>query len=152
MIITGKIVDEIEIKAAGDVFHELFGTRPHEISTMAPDKIHGCDLHEGDWGKVGTIICWDYTHDGKKKVAKEVIEELDEENKTVKFRVFEGDLMEHFKTLSLQIHVKTHGINNLVTWTIEYEKLNKDVPDPISLMEFCIHVSKDIESHHHDKK
>ncbi|KAK4479720.1 hypothetical protein RD792_015252 [Penstemon davidsonii] len=148
MGLTGKLVSKIDIKSDGDVFHEIFRERPHHISDMSPSKIQNVDLHHGDWGKVGSIICWNYTHDGKEKVAKEIIEAIDEENKLVKFKVIEGDLMELYKSFTLVVHVDTNGDDNIVTWTLEYEKIREDVPDPHSLMEFCLHVTKDIENHH----
>jgi hypothetical protein len=86
--------------------------------------------------------------DGKERVAKEIVEAIDEANKLVKFKVIEGDLMELYKTFYLTVHVETKGENNLVTWTLEYEKLKESVPDPHTLMEFCRHVTKDIETHH----
>ncbi|CAI9096012.1 OLC1v1032072C1 [Oldenlandia corymbosa var. corymbosa] len=143
-----KMVSSIEIKSDGDVFHEIFRDRPHHISNMSPTYIQGVDLHDGDWGKVGSIIFWNYTHDGKEKVAKEIIEAIDEAKKSVRFRVIEGDLMELYKSFVLTVHVDTVGENNLVTWTLEYEKQNESVPDPESLMEFCLQVTKDIETHH----
>ncbi|XP_019167611.1 PREDICTED: kirola-like [Ipomoea nil] len=146
--LSGKLVSKIEIKSDGDVFHELFRYRPHNISTMSSDKIHGCELHEGEWGTVGSVICWTFTHDGKKKIAKEIIEAIDEEHKTVKFKVIGGELTEHYKSLSLNVHVDTRGINNLVTWTIEFEKLNESIPEPHTLMQFVLDVTKDIETHH----
>ncbi|XP_042034486.1 kirola-like [Salvia splendens] len=145
---SGKLVDKINIKSDGDVFHELFREKPHQISGICPDKIQTCDLHEGEWGKVGSIIVWNYFHDGKERVAKEIIEAIDEANKSVTFKVIEGDLMEHYKEIKLTVHVDTKGEDNLVTWTIEYEKVKDDVADPHTLMEFCLHVTKDIETHH----
>ncbi|KAK2977748.1 hypothetical protein RJ640_022611 [Escallonia rubra] len=86
--------------------------------------------------------------DGKAKVAKEVIDKVDEKNKTVIFRVIEGDLLELYKSFVLTLHVDTKGANNLVTWTFEYEKRSEDVEDPNSLMDFVVNLSKDIETHH----
>ncbi|MFZ8461110.1 hypothetical protein ACO1MG_13980 [Staphylococcus aureus] len=31
---------------------------------------------------------------------------------------------------------------------MEYEKLNENVEDPHTLMELCLHITKDIETHH----
>ncbi|KAL2235106.1 UNVERIFIED_CONTAM: Kirola, partial [Sesamum indicum] len=148
MGLSGKLVSQIDIKCDGDVFHEIFRERPHHISGMTPHNIQNCDLHEGQWGTVGSVIYWNYTHDGKEKVAKEIIEAIDEEKKSVTFKVIEGDLMELYKTFKLTVHVDTNGDDNLVTWTLEYEKLSEDVPDPHTLMEFCLNVTKDIEKHH----
>ncbi|KAK2977747.1 hypothetical protein RJ640_022610 [Escallonia rubra] len=85
---------------------------------------------------------------GKAKVAKEVIDGVDEKNKTVIFRVIEGDLLELYKSFVATLHVDTTGQNNLVTWTFEYEKRSEDVEDPNTLMDFVIKLTKDIETHH----
>ncbi|THG18976.1 hypothetical protein TEA_005119 [Camellia sinensis var. sinensis] len=234
MGLTGKLVRQVEIKSDGDVFHELFRDKPHHISTMSPGNIHGVDLHEGDWGHVGSVISWNYTHgdrghvgtviswnyneknefiyepafcvlldhdlvnlmvysssllynlilrapstahkqiaeqpsspssqqqqyspytnenrtsgiDRKKKVAKEVVEAIDEENKSATFKVIDGDLTELYKAFKGTVHVDAKGENNLVTWTFEYEKKSENVEDPNTLMDFLINVTKDIETHH----
>ncbi|CAL5338925.1 unnamed protein product [Camellia sinensis] len=148
MGLTGKLVRQVEIMSDGDVFHELFRDKPHHISTMSAGNIHGVDLHEGDWGHVGSVISWNYTHDGKKKVGKEVVEAIDEENKSVTFKVIEGDLTELYKAFKVTVHVDTKGENNLVTWTFEYEKKSENVEDPNTWMDLIINVTKDIETHH----
>ncbi|KAF7849991.1 hypothetical protein BT93_L0061 [Corymbia citriodora subsp. variegata] len=79
MTVHEKIEVDLEIKAPADKFHNVYSCRPHHISTMSPDMVQSVDLHEGDWGKAGSIICWSFTHDGKTKVAKEVIEAIDDE-------------------------------------------------------------------------
>ncbi|XAR72229.1 hypothetical protein NMG60_11018799 [Bertholletia excelsa] len=142
------MVRQVEIKSDGDVFHQIWRHRPHHISNMSPGNVQSCDLHEGEWGTVGSVIYWNYTHDGKKKVAKEIIEAIDEENKSVTFKVIEGDLMELYKTIIFTVHVDTKGEKNLVTWTVEYEKLNEGVEDPTTLLDCVVTVTKDIEAHH----
>ncbi|XP_024990994.1 kirola-like [Cynara cardunculus var. scolymus] len=146
--LNGTLVKQVTIKSDGDVFHEIFRQRPHHISEMSPDHIKCVDLHEGEWGVVGSVIVWDFFHDGKAKVAKEVIEAIDEEKKLVCFKVIGGDILEAYKTFLITVHVETTGEENVVTWTFHYEKLNDKVEDPDSLMDFCLRVTKDIENHH----
>ncbi|KAI8023885.1 hypothetical protein LOK49_LG03G00964 [Camellia lanceoleosa] len=154
MGLTGKLVRQVEINSDGDVFHKLFRDKPHHISTMSPGdwghvgSVISWNYTHGDWGHVGSVISWNYTHDGKKKVTKEVIEAIDEENKSVTFKVIEGDLTELYRTFKFTVHVDTKGENNLVTWTFEYEKKSEDVEDPNTLMDFTINVTKDIATHH----
>ena len=62
MGLTGNLVGQTEIKSDGDVFHELVRDKPHQISAIAPTHIQGCDLHEGEFGKVGSVIFWNYFH------------------------------------------------------------------------------------------
>ncbi|XP_076941302.1 kirola-like [Bidens hawaiensis] len=148
MPLSGTLVKQTTIKSDGDVFHEIFRHRPHHISEMSPNNIKGVNLHEGEWGTVGSVIVWDFFHDGKSKVCKEVIEAIDEEKKSVCFKVIGGDILEAYKTFLITVHVDTHGEENVVTWTFHYEKVNENIDDPDSLMEFCLNVTKDIETHH----
>lgn len=60
--LTGKLVSKTKIVSAGDVFHELWASTPHHVPNISPEKVQGCDLHEGDFGKAGSIICWRYVH------------------------------------------------------------------------------------------
>nr|XP_027119999.1 kirola-like [Coffea arabica] len=131
MSLAGKLVNQIEIKSDGDVFHEIFRYRPHDISTMSPSNVQGCDLHG----------------DGKEKVAKVVIEAIDEAKKSITFKMIEGDLMEFYKTFIATVHVEALGQSCLVAWTIEYEKRSENVPDPNTLMELALNITKDIETH-----
>ncbi|KAL7090833.1 hypothetical protein ACP275_12G066800 [Erythranthe tilingii] len=120
---------------------------------MSPDVVQNVDLHHDEWGTVGSVIFWNYTHEGKEKVAKQIIEGIDEEKKSVTFNVIEGDLMEFYKTFKAIVHVDTIGEDNLVTWTFEYEKVSEDVTEQHTLiqhtlMDLCVKMTKDIESHH----
>ena len=86
--------------------------------------------------------------DGKKNAAKEIVEAIDEENKMVKFKVIEGDFLKSYKSIAFTVHIDTKGANDQVNWTIEYEKLNPNIPEPYTEMEFLRQLTKDIEAHH----
>ena len=58
----GKLETDVEIKASPKKFHDMFKHKPHHINKASSDKIHGCELHEGEWGTVGSIIYWNYFH------------------------------------------------------------------------------------------
>lgn len=60
--LVGKLETDVEIKASAGKFHHMFAGRPHHVSKASPGKIKACDLHEGDWGKVGSIVYWNYVH------------------------------------------------------------------------------------------
>ncbi|KAK3004196.1 hypothetical protein RJ639_018602 [Escallonia herrerae] len=107
---------------------------------ISPDKIQGCDLHEGEWGTVGSVIFWNYVH------AKTTLNSIC--SYTISTVVIEGDLLELYKSFVATLHVDTKGENNLVTWTFEYEKRSEDVEDPNTLMDFIVNLTKDIETHH----
>ncbi|KAI6668164.1 hypothetical protein NL676_028576 [Syzygium grande] len=70
---------------------------------MSTDKIQGVDLHNGDWGKAGSVICWSYTHDGETKVAKEVMEATDAREELDDIQSDQGDLMKLYKNFVLVV-------------------------------------------------
>ncbi|KAG7970151.1 hypothetical protein I3843_07G067900 [Carya illinoinensis] len=107
----------------------------------------GCALHEGDWGTEGSVICWDYVHDGKAKVVKEIVEAIDEQNHSVTFKVVAGDLMEEYKSFKAVLQATPKSEGSVVHWTLEYEKLSADVPEPNTSLQFVLDLSKDIGSH-----
>ncbi|KMT06303.1 hypothetical protein BVRB_7g162260 [Beta vulgaris subsp. vulgaris] len=146
-----KLEGEIEIRVAGgDAFHELFQDRPHHICNIHPEFVHGCDLHDGAFGTAGSKICWNYTLDGKRQSAKQILELIDEENKIIKFKMLEGDLMEDYNTFVLTYHVIPEGKEiSLVKWIFEYEKKHPGVPEPSSLMDALLGLAKEIDDHHH---
>ncbi|KAJ4840587.1 hypothetical protein Tsubulata_021422, partial [Turnera subulata] len=150
MSLKGTMEGEVEIKTDATIFHDVFSCRPHHISGMSPSKIQGVDLHEGDWGTEGTIICWSYVHDGESKIAKERIEAIDDVNLFTKYRVIDGDILKHFKDFIITVKAtpKPNGEGTLVHWHFEYEKLHEGISDPHSLLEFVIHLSKEIDDHH----
>ncbi|XP_010498818.1 PREDICTED: MLP-like protein 28 [Camelina sativa] len=71
----GELEIDIEIKSTAEQFHHMFVKRPHHVP-KATGFIGGVELHEGEWDKVGSIVSWNYIHDGVPKV-KDRIEALD---------------------------------------------------------------------------
>ncbi|KAG8382751.1 hypothetical protein BUALT_Bualt05G0109900 [Buddleja alternifolia] len=148
MGLKGKLTVEKEIKCHGDVFPDLFRHNPHHLANIIPNHIQSCDLLEGEFGDLGSVSLWKYTDEGKEKYIKTVIEAIDEEKKLVKFKAAEGDVLQIYKEYTTTIHVDINGDDHLVTWTIAYEKLREDSPDPISLLNLAINMTKEIEAHH----
>ncbi|XP_010471089.1 PREDICTED: MLP-like protein 28 [Camelina sativa] len=147
--LVGTLETEVEIKASAGQFHHMFAGRPHHVSKASPGNIQGCDLHEGDWGKVGSIVYWNYVHDGEAKVAKERIEAVEPEKNLITLRVIEGDLMKEYKSflLTIQVTPKQGGPGSIVHWHLEFEKISEEVAHPETLLQFCVEVSKEIEEH-----
>ncbi|XP_019160365.1 PREDICTED: kirola-like [Ipomoea nil] len=148
MGLKGKVLVQVEISFHGDIYHQLFSERPHHIPSMCKGIIGV----EGQWGTVGSIIHWKFSHDGKSKTAEEVIEAIDEKEKLVKFKVIGGEILEDYKSFIIICQVHTNDDNHLVTWTIEYEKLKEEIPEPFSYLEFLLDITKDMEDHHANLK
>lgn len=92
-----------------------------------------------------TIYIYIYFAEGKARIAKEIIEHVDEENNSITFKVIEGDLTEHYKDFKLTIQCIPKGKGSVVHWILEYEKLHDKIPDSHTLLQFCVEVSKDID-------
>ncbi|XP_034707129.1 MLP-like protein 28 [Vitis riparia] len=147
MGLVGKLEAEILILAPADKFHEVWGGRPHHMSSVSPGKVQKVDLHEGDWGNVGSVIEWSYVIDGKNHVAKEIVEAIDNENKAVTFKVIEGDLLKEYKSFKAIVQTISKGETTWVRWTFEYEKLNKEISAPVKLLGFVIHMNEELDDH-----
>ncbi|PIM97781.1 hypothetical protein CDL12_29745 [Handroanthus impetiginosus] len=126
-----KLVAQVAFKAGGDVFHHLLANKPQHLAKATPGFIQGCDLHQGNFGTNGSVVQWKYTLDGKEQTAKMAIQDIDK----------------LYKNLLVTIHVETKDGVDFVTWTIEYELINPDNPHPLSLLNFYIDFTKQIETH-----
>ncbi|CAI9091553.1 OLC1v1026613C1 [Oldenlandia corymbosa var. corymbosa] len=143
------MTSSIEINLDGDVLHEIFRDRPHNLATICPSFVEGFELHDGEWGKAGTVFFFKFNHDGQKLTAKEVVEAIDDAKKSMTTRVIEGDILALYKTFVISYEVDQVGENkHLVTWTFQYEKVNESIPEPDSLMDFCLNATKEIEAYH----
>ncbi|KAK1437675.1 hypothetical protein QVD17_03471 [Tagetes erecta] len=146
--LSGKRVAQIEIKPKGDVFHNLWKANPHHIPSLSPNLVQNCQTHSGQTGTVGSVLRWNYVLDGKDCVAHTQIVDIDKANQLTTFKVVEGDFLKQYKNFFIYLHVDTKGRNHVVTWTVEYEKLSPNVPDPDTFMEFYKKLTKDIEANH----
>ncbi|CAN7127616.1 unnamed protein product, partial [Brassica rapa subsp. narinosa] len=124
----GELEVEVEIKAPAAEFYHMYAGRPHHpASACVQGHSRQCDLHDGEWGKVGNFYGkWFVLGvDGKAKVAKERIEVVEPEKKLIKFKVLEGGLMEEFKSflITIQVTPKQGGNGSIVKWHFEYKNL-----------------------------
>ncbi|KAK1416056.1 hypothetical protein QVD17_31844 [Tagetes erecta] len=148
MPLNGTLAKQVNIKLPANVLFDVYRYRLHHISQMSPDNVTSVDLLNGEWGTVGSVIVWNIIHDGKLIKAKEVIESIDEKNKTACFKLIGGDIMEAYKKFLLTIRVETQEEESVMTWTFDYEKVTENIEDPHNLMELCLKCSKDIETYH----
>ncbi|KAK4423443.1 MLP-like protein 28 [Sesamum alatum] len=101
------------------------------------------------WGTAGSVISWNFTKDGEKKVVKEMIEAVDDEKRSMTFKVIEGDLLLAYNIFKLSFKVDSKpGGDNVVTWTIEFEKKNESVPEPSTFLDFCCSATKEVDRHY----
>ncbi|OIT34154.1 PREDICTED: kirola-like [Nicotiana attenuata] len=145
MGLKGKLIVSTEVKCGGHLFHDLYQTSCHHISNISPDKIHHFCIHEGESLKAGSIIGWKFNHDGKVRVTKQLIEAIDDEKKSITWKVLEGDTLELYNSFTITASFE----NDWATWTFVYEKKIEDTPEPLNLLGFMLDVTKDLEAHLH---
>ncbi|KAL1218297.1 MLP-like protein 31 [Cardamine amara subsp. amara] len=145
--LVGELEVDVEIKASAKKFHQLLTERPQDIAKATPDNIQGCGLREGEFGKVGSVILWNYAIDGQPKVAKERIEGVDLEKNLFAVRVIEGDIMKEFKSffVTIQTTQKQRGPGSVVKCHFKYERTNEKVDHPEKLLAVFVKVFKDMD-------
>ncbi|CAF2063930.1 unnamed protein product [Brassica oleracea] len=144
--LVGIIETTVEIKSSPEKLHDMFVGKKDHIPSASPSFVHGCELHEGEMGQVGSVVTWNYFHG---KVMKERIESIDPENNSVTYRVLEGDVMNEYKSfvITLQVTPKEGEPGSVVHWHFEYEKINEEVAHPETLLQFAVEVSKELDAH-----
>ncbi|KAL2929159.1 MLP-like protein 43 [Bienertia sinuspersici] len=155
MSLKRKLEGEIEIReGASDAFHDIYKSKPHHISNASPHILQSCELHRGEFGTPGAILTWNYTlGDGKARVCKTEIEKVDGENRLMRQKLIEGDLMDDYKSLVFICHVVPKDKEtSIVKWILEYEKVHAGAPEPSALMDCLLALAKDIDDHHHGIK
>ncbi|XP_023526174.1 MLP-like protein 43 [Cucurbita pepo subsp. pepo] len=142
-----KVETDVEIRASSLKCKEIIHERPHHISDVSTDIIHGINLHEGEWGKVDSILYWKYLHEGKACVSKRVIEAVDEENNSLTWKEIEGDLSKHYKNFRIKVQCIPKDKGSVIHITLEYEKLHEQIPDSHTFLQLCVDTAKDIDAH-----
>ncbi|KAD1579685.1 hypothetical protein R6Q59_006665 [Mikania micrantha] len=146
MVVAGKMMMYVPINASGAVLHDIVTNRPNDIASMLPDKVHSCELVEGQWGQVGSVICWNFTYDGKREVIKQQIEEVNMENHKIVFNVLEARLVDNiYKSFKIIFHVEPKSDGKLAAVTFEFEKVNPRMPYPTAFMDYLCDVFKSVD-------
>jgi hypothetical protein len=88
------------------------------------------------------------TSDGKVHTCLETIEEVDDQNKKIIYKLFgTDDIDTHYKQFKLILEVVDKGSHGSVNWTIEFEKVNEDVDPPNGWMDYLSKSTRDIDGH-----
>ncbi|XVE85426.1 hypothetical protein DITRI_Ditri17bG0090200 [Diplodiscus trichospermus] len=103
---------------------------PGEFRTLEVKFTHG------DWDSLGAARLWTYKAGGNTEIVKETLEHVDDEDRTVVFRLLEGEITNSYKSWSSILNVTPMGEGSLAKWTVEYEKQNENIPDPLKYGDF----------------
>nr|GEW41996.1 kirola-like [Tanacetum cinerariifolium] len=138
----------VEIDSSGDVLYDIVRYRPNDLATILPDKVQGCYLLDGQWGAVGSIICWNFTYDGKSEVIKQEIEEVNDSNHKIVFNVLEAKLVEGiYKSFKIIFYTEPDDNGKLAAVTFEFEKENSKMPYPTDFMDYLCDIFRGVDKY-----
>ncbi|KAK8464342.1 hypothetical protein PHAVU_011G182500 [Phaseolus vulgaris] len=148
MTLSGKISTEIGVHATAAKWFNLLATKLHHLQNIS-DRIHGTKLHHGqDWHHSESIKHWTYTIDGKVTTCQESIESVDEANKTIIYKLFDGDIDHQYKLFKLVFQaIDNNNGAAIIKWTVEYERLAEEVDPPYGYIEYLHKCTADIDAH-----
>ncbi|KAJ4849872.1 hypothetical protein Tsubulata_045307 [Turnera subulata] len=128
----------LELDCPPGKFVKAWKSEAHQIPKHTPNHIHSVELHEGDWehDQGPSIKLWEYSIGGRRETYKERVE-VDEANNIVKLTGLEGDPLKIYKVLNPTYNLEPKGEGrSLATLTLEYEKVNENVPNPDIYIDF----------------
>ncbi|KAI3963018.1 hypothetical protein MKW98_028958 [Papaver atlanticum] len=121
----------------------MFTRDAPQLSKYLPEVIQSVEvIGEGEI-RLGTGFVWKciIPECGSAIVTKHKITAVDNKNRSITYTVFEGDVMNDFTSFNVNLDITPKfGANDgtsLVKWSIEYEKANEDVADPVGILKGC---------------
>ncbi|XP_058766986.1 MLP-like protein 43 [Vicia villosa] len=147
MVLSGRLSTEVGIKTPADKFFKLYASELHELQNHC-ERIHHAKLHEGEeWHDTDTVKHWTYVIDGEVHTCHETIEEVDEQIKKITWKLFGGNIDNHYKIFKLILEVSDKADGTaVVKWTVEYEKISEDINPPNGWMDFLFKNTRDVDA------
>ncbi|CAA7059383.1 unnamed protein product [Microthlaspi erraticum] len=139
---------DVEVKSPADKLY-MFARRSQHVS-KATRYIQGCDLLEGEWDQVGSIVFWKLVFDGEARVSKDRIEKLDSEKNMIQWRVLEGPLKKEYKSFlkTMTVSPKQEGYGSVVKWNFKYERVDHEkVANLERQLQFFVEMTKEVDQY-----
>ncbi|KAK8508322.1 hypothetical protein V6N13_055770 [Hibiscus sabdariffa] len=119
----------VEAKSSADKFFDAYKTKTHLMPKMSNQLIPDVKLLQG-----------------KSVTMKEMIEKIDDTNRTIVYKVLGGDCMEFYNSWNSIINVTQMGDGCLVKRTMEFEKKNDEAPDLVMYDDFFTTLIKNVDA------
>ncbi|KAI3973754.1 hypothetical protein MKX01_031174 [Papaver californicum] len=145
--LVGKLTAESHVKCNADDFYRIF--KQHvDVPKAIPHIYRYVKVLEGDGTTSNCIKEWGYHCEGKELVVKERTTYTDE-TRTICHSVVEGDLAKDYKKFFaiLMVKPKPNGRGSIVSWIVDYEKINRDSPAPIPYLALFNRVTEGLDSY-----
>ncbi|MCL7051939.1 hypothetical protein MKW94_029964 [Papaver nudicaule] len=145
--LVGKLVTESEVNCNADKYYEMF-KHHEEVPDAIPHIYTAVKVIEGHGITSGCVKQWDYIHEGKNLHVHEKTT-YNDETRTIHHSAIGGDVLKDYKKFdaTLVVNPKANGKGSIVSWTIDYVKLNEDTPVPISYLAFFQQNIEDLNTH-----
>ncbi len=144
----GKLDVEVEMKSAAGNFWDAIIDSANLFPKASPQVYKNIEVLEGDGKSVGSVRL---VHFGEGspvvRSAKEKIEAVDTEKKTLVYSVIDGDVLKYYKTFKAHTEVAPKGDGSLVKWLCEFEKASDEIPDPHTIKENAVKFFNELDAY-----
>ncbi|KAI3882512.1 hypothetical protein MKW92_033509 [Papaver armeniacum] len=145
-----KLGFETEVKCSADKYFGMYSHNVTQLPRFVPNIFKSVEVIEGDATRVGSIRLWKYVMEGKEMAAKDRLTAFDKEKKSITYEMLEGEIMNYYKALSAKLDVIPKqcaaGNGSLVKWSLEFEKVNDDIPNPTACIDLLRCITKELSS------
>ncbi|KAI3994648.1 hypothetical protein MKX01_027538 [Papaver californicum] len=131
-----------EVKCCPDKLYCMLTSDAPQLPKYVPKLVESVEVTGEDEICLGTGFLWQFVPAGGSALMfKEKITAIDNKNRSITYTVLEGDVMKDFHSFNFNLDVtpksgSTDG-TYLVKWSVEYEKANEDVADPVAILKSC---------------
>ncbi|KAJ0965423.1 hypothetical protein J5N97_026561 [Dioscorea zingiberensis] len=140
-------VDEM-VKSSADKFWGAIKESTELFPKIFPEQYKSVEIVEGDGQSVGSVRLIKF-NEGMPivKFSKEKIEVKDEAKKLVTYSVLEGDILSFYKTFRATLQVVPKEDGSLVKWSVEYDKVSEEVPEPDLIKDTAFKTFRDLDQY-----
>ncbi|KAI3847511.1 hypothetical protein MKW92_001453 [Papaver armeniacum] len=140
-ILAGKLTTESHVDCDAYWFYKVY--KEHvDVPKAIPHIFRYVKVVDGDGTTSGCVKEWGY-HCVKESTT------YNDEARTICHSVIEGDLMNVYKRFNgtLMVKVRPIGYGSIVSWTVDYELINKDSPVPFQYVTLFSRVIEGLDSY-----
>ncbi|KAI3833115.1 hypothetical protein MKX03_021393 [Papaver bracteatum] len=144
--LVGKLITESEVNCNADKYYQIF--KHHEdLPSAIPHMFTSAKAVEGHGTTSGCVKEWGYILEGKPLTVREKTTYTDE-TRTITHIGIEGGMMNDYKKFeaTLVVKPKANGHGSIVSWILDYEKINEDSPVPFDYLAFFQQTIEDLNS------
>ncbi|KAH7533828.1 MLP-like protein 34 [Ziziphus jujuba] len=143
-----KVEAQVEIKSSTEKLYGFFKNQMGRLVQMFPQNFKSCEiLGGGDAITTGTIMSWKYDL-GNGPISVKVKAEAIDEEKSIAFVVFDGDLLKLYNTFNTKIHIfKASNGSAQAKWSIEFDRANQNAPNPNENLDLAIKIFKGVDAY-----